>query len=504
MRPSAKARILIRPLVVAALAVAAAPALCLAQAAGGEDITATGQGLANGSSTPGAALPGATLPGETSTQLGPEPAELLRYGIAAGIGETDNVNLSPTNPKSQTIAAADLDFDLKRTGSRLDAAARGNFTDLDYLQGAYSNQLLGRFDGLATAKLWSDRLRWVVADDYGEQQTDPFAAMTPVNLQRVNVFSTGPDLTLRPSYSTFVNIEARYSQNSYQSSPFDGHNLLGSAALGRRLSDLSSLSLVVQAEELRFDNTIVNTDFDRREAYARYLIKGARTSIDAQLGATQANDATASWKTSPLVRLQLTRQVSPFSVVTVAGGREFTDAAGSFRSLTSGAGGGIAVAPVSQTTANYQRTYGSAGWEFARLRTTFGFSGEWERDKYDVQSVFDATRAELGFNLGRSITSKLSLNITGSADRYEYLNQGFTDKFGTVGGGVAYRPGRWVIVYARYDHAFRRSSGIPSLLIGGSGYDENRAFIMIGYRPHSGGMDQGQGGSLESEGGSAP
>ncbi|MGH7105146.1 MAG: hypothetical protein ACREFT_01405 [Acetobacteraceae bacterium] len=504
-RASEKAKVLVRQLVVAALA-AAAPALCLAQAAGGQSTTAPDQGLSNVSGTPGAALPGATLPatlpGEPSTQLGPEPAEFARYGIAAGIGETDNVNVSSTNPKSQTLAAADLDFDLKRTGSRLDAYALGNFTDIDYLEGAYSNQVLGRFDGFATAKLWSDRLKWVVADDYGEEQTDPFAAITPVNLQRVNVFSTGPDLTLRPSYSTFINIDARYSQISYQTSPFDGHSLVGSAAFGRQVSSLSSVSLVVQAQEQRFDNTIVNTDFDRREAYGRYLIKGARTSIDAQLGVTQANDVASSWRTSPLVRLQLTRQVSPFSIVTLGGGREFTDAAGSFSSLTSGAGGGIAVAPVAQTTANYQRTYGTAGWEFARLRTSLGLTGNWERDAYDLQPVFDATRAALGLNLGRSLTPKLSVSITGSADRYEYLNQGFTDKFGTVGGVIAYRPGRWVIVYARYDHAFRRSSGTPGLLVGGSGYDENRAFIMIGYQPHS--DEMGQGGMSTTQGAPAP
>jgi hypothetical protein len=434
---------------------------------------------------PGALLPGGVFPGEATTGLGAPPAELVRYGIAAGIGETDNVFLSSVNPKSQTLAAADLDFDLRRTGSRLDASALGNFTDIDFLQGAYGNQVLGRFDGLATAKLWSDRLKWLVADDYGEEQTDPFAPITPVNLQRVNVFRTGPDLTLRPSYASFVHLDAYYSQLSYQKSPFDGHNLVGGVELGRQLSSLSSLSLVVQAEELRFDNTTINTDYDRREAYGRYFIQGARTSLDAQLGATQANDVGSSWRTSPLARLKLTRRVSPFSLLTLAGGREYTDAGGSFSSLTAGAGGGIVVGPVVQTTANYLRNYGSAGWLFARLRTTLSATVNWERDTYAAQSIFNATRADLGFNLGRSITTKLSANITGTLDRYEYLNQGFTDKFGTIGGGLAYRPGRWFVVYARYDHAFRRASGTASQGFAGPDYDENRVFIMVGYRPHS-------------------
>lgn len=511
--PGARPRSLITQLVVAALTLAA-PALCLAQAAGGEDTGSqpgqginqgiSNQGISSVSTTPAAQLPGATLPGETPTGPGPEPAELARYGIAAGIGETDNVNLSSTDPKSQTIAATDLDFDLRRTGSRLDAAALGNFTDLYYVQGAYGNQVLGRFDGLATAKLWSDRLKWMAGDDYGEAQTDPFAAVTPTNLQRVNVFTTGPDLMLRPSYATFIHLDARYSKLSYQTSPFDGHDLVGSAELGRQLSSLSSLSLVVQAAELRFDNTTVNTDYDRREAYGRYLVKGARTSIDAQAGVTQANDVASSWKTSPLVRVLLTRTVSPFSLVTLGGGTEYTDAGNSFSSLRAGAGGGIAVAPVTQSTGNYRRDYGTAGWGFSRLRTTLGFTGTWERDTYDLQSLYDVTRTGLGLSLGRALTPKLSVNINGSADRYQYTHQGFTDKFGTVGGGLVYRPGRWIILYARYDHSFRRSGGssvgVP-LLGGGASYDENRVFVMIGYRPHS---DTEAAGGSGFGGGAAP
>jgi len=263
--------------VVAALTIAS-PVLALGQTAPVQSVTETQpvQALPGVGSTV-AELPGAMVPPESASDLGPEPAEFTRYGVAAGIGETDNVNLAATNPKSQTLAAANLDFGLKRSGSRLDATAFGNFTDLYSLEGAYGNQVLGRFDGLALAKLWPDHLNWMIGDAYGEEQTDPFSAMTPLNLQRVNVFQTGPQLMLHPSDATFVNFSAGYSRITYQRSPFDGHNFLGSLEAGRELSALSKLSLVVEAESLRFDNTIFNTNYDRRQAYAHYLIEGART-----------------------------------------------------------------------------------------------------------------------------------------------------------------------------------------------------------------------------------
>lgn len=486
MRQSARARALVTHSVIAALALAS-PVIALGQTAAPQTPAEVPpvQAVPGVGGGAGAALPGAMMPpGGASSELGPEPAEFTRYGFAAGLGETDNVNLATTNPRSQTIAAANVDFGVKRSGSRIDATAFGNFTDLYYLEGAYSNQVLGRFDGLALAKLWPEHLNWMIGDSYGEEQTDPFSAITPLSLQRVNVFQTGPQLKLHPGDATFVNFDAGYSRITYQRSPFDGHDFLGSFEVGRELSPLSKISLVAEAESLRFDNTTLNTNYDRRQAYAHYLIDGARTSIDAQLGATQAND-TGAWKTSPLARLMLTRKLSPFSVVTLSGGREYTDSGGSFSNLTAGAAGGILVAPSTQTTANYRRDYGAAGWRFVRLRSTIGVSADWERDTHDLQSIYDARREDLAVDLGRSLTPQLFANITGSVNRYEYVNQGFTDKFGIIGAGVSYQAGRWIVIYGRYDHAFRRSSGVANPLFGGTQYDENRVFIMIGYRPHT-------------------
>ena len=457
---------------------------------------------------PGAApvapgLPTSSLLSGDAAGIAVPPTDQTRYGVAAGIGETDNVNLSSTNPRSQTLAAADLDFALTRSGSRLDASALGNFTDIDYLQNAYGNQVLGRFDGLATAKLWSDRLKWLVRDDYGDTQVDPFAAVTPVNLQRENVFTTGPDLTLRPSSATFVELEALYGRTSYQTSPFDANTATGSIAIGRQLSALSRVSLVGQVEQLRFSNTTLNTDYDRREVFGRYQLQGARTQIDGQLGVSQANDV-SSWTTTPLARLSLVRNISPFSTVTLGGGREYTDSAGSFSDLRAGVAGGITVGAVSQTSANYLRNYASAGWQFSRLRTTLGLTGSWERDTYDREDIYDRTSANVESILARHVTETISADITAGVNRTKYLNQGFTDSYGTVGAGLTWRPGRWVDVYARYDHSFRRTSGPVSLTAPGAGYDENRVFVMIGYRPHTASDEAGAAGGGMLPTGMAP
>ncbi len=118
------------------------------------------------------------------------------YGVDAGIGESDNVTLAPTDKVSQTIATTDVDFALKEQSRRFDVDAKGDFSYLDYLQNAYDSQVIGRFDGLGQAALIPDRLTWVLQDDFGQAALDPYTPMTPTNLENVNYVSTGPDLVL--------------------------------------------------------------------------------------------------------------------------------------------------------------------------------------------------------------------------------------------------------------------------------------------------------------------
>ena len=67
------------------------------------------------------------------------PVQGFLYGIDAGIGETDNVTLAPTDKISQTIATVDADFTVHQRSRLFDVNAMGNFSDLNYLQDAYGN-----------------------------------------------------------------------------------------------------------------------------------------------------------------------------------------------------------------------------------------------------------------------------------------------------------------------------------------------------------------------------
>jgi hypothetical protein len=418
------------------------------------------------------------------------PAESFTYGADVGIGETDNVTLVETNKVSQTIAVADLDFDLKEQTRRFGADAKGDFSDLYYLQGAYSNQLIGRFDGSALVAVIPERVNWVLTESFGQSQIDPFAAAVPTNLQDVNYVATGPDAAFRFGPTVFLDLSARYAKTTYQTDPFDSSAVLGSAALGLALSAQSSISINGSFKRMLFDNTEVNSDFDRSSAYVRYEVQGARTDLIANLGVTKVDQGSQSL-TGPDAKLQLSRQLSSVSKLTLTVGRDITDASTAFASLQSGAIGGIVTAPASLSLNNYTVTYGSVAWEYARNRTTFGVSGTWEKDSYDGQPVQDLTRGNAEFRAERKLSSVLTAQLLGRVFRTEYTNTDFSETDWVAGAALMFRTGRGLEIKLRYDHSSRDVSGVDVVSGVGAvpgmntGYSENRAFLTIGYRPRT-------------------
>jgi hypothetical protein len=428
-----------------------------------------------------------------------------------GLGESDNVTLVQSGKVSQTLALADVDFNVKQETRRFDIAARGIFTDVDYLQHAFGNQVIGRFDGVGQFAIIPERLAWVLQDDWGQAQVDPFTSLTPNNQENVNYVSTGPDLALRFGSLGFMDVTARYARAQYQISPFSSNRFIGSVALGRQLSAQSTISLNGITARVLFDNSAVNGNFERSSAFVHYDVHGARTDFLANLGATTVHqDATTSAagiliipgvttvpeaarsETGPLVKLDVSRKLSTAATLTFDAGRDITDGSVSFSTLSSGTVGAIGrpgaigtptaygTAPAAGISDNYTTTYGSLTWQYKRDRTTLSASGRWEKDAYFGQTLLDLKRDTAQITVERRLTRALSAQLLGTYFTTDYANIDFKEKDSVIGAGLAYRHGPWLVVRLRYDHVSRTPSGG---IAAGTGYDENRVFLTVGYRP---------------------
>ncbi len=428
--------------------------------------------------------PGLAAKAQTSTSGVGSKGETLAYGVDAGVAESDNVTLVSTDKVSQTMALAHTDFDYTRNSRRLDLDAKGDFTYLDYLQGAYGSRLVGRFDGAAHLGIIPERLVWVLQDDFGQAALDPFTPVTPTNLENVNYVSTGPDLALHLGANSYVNMSARYARAQYATSPFNSNRLLGNLAWGLQLSARSSVSLNGDTERVMFQNTVLNSDFDRNSGFGRYEVHGARTDFSGDLGATTIRQNGTS-TSGGLAKVELSRKLSAAARLTVSVGRALTDAATSFSNIQSGAIGVVGTAPATQTSSNYTSNYVSAGWNYRRNRTTLSLSGRWEKDRYDAQPLLDYTRSGAEFRVERRLTRVLTADILGRYYKTDYAHSLAVSQNGSsnfddemVGAGLTWRHGRGLEVKLRCEHSAR-------LAPGAFGYGENRVILTVGYRPGS-------------------
>jgi hypothetical protein len=410
-------------------------------------------------------------------------AGTLTYGVDAGVAETDNVTLAPSDKVSQTIAVADLDFDFKQQSARLDADAKGNFSYLDYLQGAYHNQLLGRFDGDARVALIQDLLTWTLQDDYGQAALDPFTPVTPTNIETINYLATGPDLNLRLGALSFIDLGARVARAEYETSPYTNNRISGSVAWGLQLSGRSSVSLNLDSQRVLFENTLLNTDFDRTNVFANYEIEGARTTLSADLGVTKVTESGTA-NNGGLAKLMLTRRVSRAANLSLTVGHLLTDATTGFSGLQGGAIGVIASAPAATTTQNYTSNYASVGWEYQRGRTTLALSARYEKDTYAGEASLDHVLKTGEFRVQRQVTRAFAAQVSGRVYQTDYGRAMVAPTDGspntttvTVSGGITWRHGRGLEVKFQAEHT------IYSVSSGDLGYRENRVFLTVGYRP---------------------
>src|SRR5580658_1297711 len=461
--------------------------------------------LAAGVLAPAAAwaqtLPG-TQPGLPGTQpgvLGTPPADTTNIFLTAGLGETDNVGLTATGAQSQTIANVGVMLDVERNDPLLQASVKGAVSYLDYLEHIFPGQVVGRLDGNGSFALVPDNIKWVLHDAYGTAQVDPLAPVDRTNVQNVNVISTGPDFLMRPSDSVFLRLGARYALVDYDTSPYNSHQLLRTASIGDDLSVASSISLNADVSEIRFQDTDVTPDYERRKLYLRYDTRGARTTVSLDLGVAQV-DETGPWTSAPLVQLTLARDLTPYQSLTISGGRQFTDASDSFSALTSGAAAATVIAPGMGSAGNYLDTYGTLAWQFKENRTTIGVTGRWERDTYTIEPTplqlaqyilegipagLDVTRASIQARVQREVTANLTAEVDASYTHENYETMGFIDYTVVAGVGVTYAPNRLLQYRLRFDHNVRTAETVPTVVAEqglGTGYTQNEIFLTAVYR----------------------
>ena len=373
--------------------------------------------------------------------------------VDGGLIYTDNVQRTEGG-SSQLLLLLGLTGDTTGESTRLDYRLASNIALLKYLGGAYKTNLTGYLDGTAFLKVVPSFFEWLVRETYTQVQIDPYAAVTPDNLENVNYITTGPRFTLRPTLRTSVTLDALYSylttsSQSLQYINIDNHRYGADLRIDRAFSEAASLYLKGEYEKIDFKDQENNNNFSHTSASAGYKLSNGRTELDVSGGYAQVRvydvlttaEGIGSRETrqteefhSPIWGLDLSRLITPSQRVALTASQQFTDAASAFRLGFDQAVPVTAPQRVASGEAFKQRAFG-VNWRFQASRTSLVVGLSEFQDRYVMTTSNNINSKLANALLTRQLSPLLSCDIGASYQRQQQVGSGpSTGGTATVGG----------------------------------------------------------------------
>ncbi len=375
-----------------------------------------------------------------TTQLyGASPTGQAGYIDAlAGLAYTDNALLtSGAGKKGDGLAALGFSTDYARVGN-LSVNLLGNVERLEYLNHSYSGSFYGQFNGSALLGKSTDPLQWQLQDSFGEAMTDPLQAPNPQSLQTINDIATGPRVNLHFGLRDRLTLSGQYSRTTYQRSPFDSQTFQGGMDFAHALSGAAYVGLqgsfgrteyvnLASLQQFSFGGI---SDFDLWRGAAVFSGTYQRSRLMVRAGYNLLDFGHGDHKGEPLVQLNLSRQISPFSTVFLDAESSYSMNGASLGSTNAQLGlqTGALLNPSLAIAQPFNSRSGSVGWTFQRARTTFSLSGTVDQALY-AQSGGTALNENhldegLSMTLGRQLRPRTTVHLwaQGYIDHYSQLH----------------------------------------------------------------------------------
>ena len=160
-----------------------------------------------------------------------------------------------------------------------------------YTENSFDDQNFLSIDGFLDYEVVPGRFIWATEDSANTRRIILQDPSTPDNLQTFNVFTTGPDLFFTRGPNEII-VKGRIGDVHYSDQLADNNRLIGSAALKRPVSEVSSVGLSVSASLVRFqqdfqvdyDLASILASYDRETPWGSLGIEGGYNLIDFENG----------------------------------------------------------------------------------------------------------------------------------------------------------------------------------------------------------------------------
>ncbi len=255
-------------------------------------------------------------------------AARVDYRVDAGVENNSNVTMSPSDPIEQRYLRTGLGFSVVEDVSALQLNLDGRVEYRDYEDDIFTDTVDGTLSGRMNWVAIPGRLFFQVQDNLTVQPVNSLVPDGPGNRQQVNVFSAGPTMLFNWTPSLHGQAELRYMNSDAEvTDEFNSQRLAAAVRTIKELSPTSRMSFNVQAQRVDFDDDIVARDYNRYDAYGRYVRDLANFELGADLGYSRIDYRRGQSRSEPLLRADAQWNPSPHSRLTAAVSSQFSDTA---------------------------------------------------------------------------------------------------------------------------------------------------------------------------------
>lgn len=396
------------------------------------------------------------------------------YGFSAGIEQTDNIERIDTNGSDETIVRVGFDLNTSGESKRYtyDLNAYGQL--LSYLNDTFSDEFLPAITFSGRGEIIPGRFAWIVDDRYGQIVRNTFNPDNPANRDDTNVFSTGPEFTLRLGSTTSMVLSARYINNFFDKQNIDNDRMTASVAMLRRFSPARSGSFVVSTERVEYDSSAAGSDFDRQEAFFRFQSAVSNGTVSVDIGGNALHDRGTS-SSGLLARVNVVRQLANQIRFTLSAGTQFSDAgqiflAGGLREDDFRRSEDVLASadPLRRDSINVSLTR-----PLGRGQIAARF--DWWQDGYETQTAFDRDSLGIYLNYDHRFTRNLQGRLLANLVRQDFGTVNRDDDLTGLGAELNWSMSqKWWLTGGVY--RYERDSSAA-----GADFDDLRAVASINY-----------------------
>jgi len=404
-----------------------------------------------------------------------DPASAAEWGVSVGSGilYTDNLERTPDG-KEVTLATTDLAGQLLSVGDQYDVDVEASVIWREYFDSAYDTDLLPQMRGEFNYAPSPEHFVWTVRDNFGQVALSPGEILQPIDRQDINVFSTGPAVTVPFGPRVNVLIAGLYSDVYYADDDFDYNRESGSLTVEREISVNQVAYIRGFAHRTDFKDETLG-GYDYLGYFVGYDGVGARTGLTAEVGIEELHDGGEN-EDGLYVNFDVDRMLGEHTSASLAYISQYADSADIF-SLDQNLEpilGGTANVLVSGDPVWLELASFDIGWEGAR--TSFDVGAFWSNE--DADSTVEPDREIFGFGATAShwFTDSARIGASVYKSREDWsgpIVQTQNDLEAVLEFEVQLSPKMSLITYFETYH--REDSPAD--------YDENRFMVLFRYTP---------------------